>query len=74
MARAIWRAWPTANVDVYVEGLQADPDFLLTYNYVDAHGRPEASASIHIAIAQLSTLYINGPAVHQMKGNGGSTP
>ena len=56
------------SVDVYIEGLQADPDFSLTYNYVDSHEITEASASVHMAIADISVVDINGSPMPFLSG------
>ena len=48
------------NLDVYIEGLQADPDFSLTYEYLDAGGNVQASVSVHIVIADLTFVDANG--------------
>jgi hypothetical protein len=53
----------THNVDIYVEGLQADPDFSLTYGYVTGslgQGIVQGSASVHIAIANLQLVDASG--------------
>ena len=44
------------NVDIYVEGLQADFDFTLSYTYTDADGVEEARADVHMAIADLQVV------------------
>ena len=49
----------SGNVDVDVEGLQADSDFSITYNYVDANSVTH-TASIHMAIADISLIDGNG--------------
>jgi hypothetical protein len=53
----------THNVDIYVEGLQADPDFSLTYGYVTGslgQGSVQGSASVHIAVADVSLVGAGG--------------
>jgi hypothetical protein len=42
------------------DGVYVDPDFSLTCNYVDAHGSTEASVSVHLAIADISFVDVNG--------------
>ena len=54
------------SLDVYIEGLQANSDFSLTYKYVDTHGETEASASVHMAIADISFVDVNGCTVPQL--------
>ena len=50
------------SVYVYVEGIQADPDFSLTYQYVGSNGSVLASASIHMAIVDISIVDASGDA------------
>ena len=48
---------------MYLEGLQADPDFSLTYQYLDINGSVQASVSVHISIADLSLVDANGDSL-----------
>jgi hypothetical protein len=50
----------SGDVDVYVEGLRADPDFSLTYSCVDTHGGLQASTSVHMVIADISYVNLAG--------------
>jgi hypothetical protein len=50
----------TGNVEIYVEGLQANSDFTLSYRYVTGGGLAQNSASIHIAIADISFVNDEG--------------
>ena len=56
----------SGNVDIYVEGLQADSDFSITYSYADASGTTQATTSIHLAIADLTATNSDGTAVSSL--------
>jgi hypothetical protein len=59
----------THNVDIYVEGLQADPDFTLSYGYADANGAEEAHADVHMAIADITLVDVNGNKLDSLSRN-----
>ena len=58
----------SGNVDIYVEGLQADSDFSITYSYTDASGT-QTTTSIHTAIADVQIIDGNGNVVTSVDTN-----
>ena len=64
----------SGNVDIYVEGLQADSDFSITYSYTDANGT-QTTTSIHMVMADLLLVDTNdGPAASLPGASGSNSP
>ncbi len=55
------------NLNIFVEGLAADPNFSLTYSYSGSGG--SASTSVHLAIADVSFVDINGSVLSVLEPN-----
>jgi hypothetical protein len=49
----------TGDLNIYIEGLQADPDFSLSYVYLDGSGQ-QSIAEVHMAIADPMLLSVDG--------------
>jgi hypothetical protein len=62
-------ALASQNVDIYVEGLKADPDFTLSYCYVDEKGVEEARADVHMAVADISFVNDQGQTLNALFEN-----
>ena len=59
----------SGSLDVYIEGLQADSDFSLTYQYLDTSGNSQASVSVHMVIADISVVGIDGATLSALQPN-----
>jgi hypothetical protein len=64
----------TGNEDIYVEGLQANSDFTLTYGYVTSGGLSQSGVSIHMAIADVYAVDGAGNPLPLITAIGGTIP